>query len=215
LRSGSKSPDEVIVVDGADDPVCAALCHDIHCIYLRSQPGRGRQLHAGAGRAGGEVVWFLHADAHPDSNSIPLIHAAIHNGAAGGYFRFRFTGRPAWHKRLLSGLINLRTTIGIPYGDQGLFLHREVYTAIGGFPDMPLFEEVPLVKAARQAGNFVRLPADIGVSPRRWERDGWMRRTLTNRTLAFGYFIGIPPTTLARRYPANQPRIDQTLAEKS
>jgi hypothetical protein len=71
---------------------------------------------------------------------------------------------------------------------------------MGGFADEPLFEEVPLVRAARERGHFAAVSAAIGVSPRRWERDGWLRRSLGNRLLAIGYMLGISPRRLARRY---------------
>jgi len=200
LGSSSSSADEIIVVDGANDPQCRALCADNRCVYLCSTPGRGNQLNAGASQANGRVIWFLHADSRPMDSAVDAIHRAINDGVIGGYFLFQFTGATTWYKRLLSGLINLRTRIGVPYGDQGLFILRSHYSDIGGFPNTPLFEEVPLVKAARRKGRFVQLAIPIGVSPRRWEQDGWLRRTLANRMLALGYAAGISPATLARRY---------------
>jgi hypothetical protein len=77
---------------------------------------------------------------------------------------------------------------------------RAAYEQAGGFADAPLFEEVPLVRALRRAGRFDSVDAAIGVSPRRWERDGWVRRTLENRLLALAYMAGISPHRLARRY---------------
>ena len=75
-----------------------------------------------------------------------------------------------------------------------------IYQRTDGFADTVLFEEVPLVRAARSAGRFVQLDAPIGVSPRRWERDGWVRRTLGNRLLVIGYMFGLSPDTLVRYY---------------
>ena len=74
------------------------------------------------------------------------------------------------------------------------------YDAVGGFADTPLFEEVPLVRALRGRGTFTRVAAAIGVSPRRWERDGWLWRSFGNRLLALAYLLGVPPRRLARRY---------------
>ena len=200
LKSSTGTPDEIIVVDGANDTNCAALCAEHDCIYVRTKPGRGYQLDAGASHASGNVFWFLHADSRPSASAPDQIRNEISDGAIGGYFRFQFTGKTTWYKRLLAWLINLRARIGVPYGDQGLFIRRSRYADIGGFPDTPLFEEVPLVKAARRNGRFVQLAVPIGVSPRRWERDGWLRRSLANRLLALGYTLGISPATLARHY---------------
>ena len=204
LSSSADRAEEIIVVDGATDQPCRALSANRGCAYLATRAGRGRQLDAGARRATGDVIWFLHADAEPPDSAIGDIKRAIGAGATGGFFRFRFAGRRTWYKEWLGRLINFRARFGTPYGDQGLFFLRSVYAEIGGFPDAPLFEEIPLVKAARRKGHFIQLNTSIGVSPRRWERDGWLRRTLANRMLALGYAAGISPETLARRYHRNQ-----------
>ncbi len=200
LNAADPPCDEMIVVDGEAHPDCARLCTDNRCIYLATRAGRGRQLNAGAAQASGDVLWFLHADAEPPADAVCMIRDAIGDGCAGGFFRFRFLGEPGWHKTLLAAATNLRTTVGMPYGDQGLFVTREAFAKAGGFADDPLFEEVPLVKSVRRIGRFQRLPSAIGVSPRRWERDGWLRRSLANRVLAMAYMFGISPGTLAKRY---------------
>ncbi len=206
LNSLEGPPDEIVIVDGGASSGCRSLARRFSCIYVSARRGRGHQLHAGALRASGDILWFLHADATPPANAIALIRAQHTAGSAGGYFGFRFTGRDTWHKSALARLINLRARFGTPYGDQGLFAARAAYDAAGGFADVPLFEEVPLVRALRRHGSFACMPAEIGVSPRRWERDGWIRRTLGNRLLALGYALGIPPHRLARRY---QPLSDE------
>lgn len=193
-------PDEIVVVDGGASSSCRSLARRFSCVYVNARRGRGHQLHAGALRASSDILWFLHADATPPDNALALIRAQHTASSAGGYFNFRFTGTGTWYKSALACLINLRARFGTPYGDQGLFAARSAYDAAGGFADVPLFEEVPLVRALRRQGSFACMPAGIGVSPRRWERDGWIRRTLANRLLALGYTLGISPYRLARRY---------------
>lgn len=200
LHNLENSPDEIVIVDGGASSGCRSLARRFSCVYVSTRRGRGHQLHAGALRASGDILWFLHADAMPPVNAIALIRAQHTAGSAGGYFAFRFAGTDTWYKSGLAQLINLRARFGTPYGDQGLFASRVAYDTAGGFADVPLFEEVPLVHALRQQGSFACMPAEIGVSPRRWERDGWIRRTLGNRLLAIGYALGIPPHRLARRY---------------
>jgi rSAM/selenodomain-associated transferase 2 len=200
LRALTPPPAEVLVVDGAGSAQCCALCAREGAAYTATRAGRGHQLHHGAMRSRGDVLWFVHADAEVPGGAVAAIRAAIAAGAAGGHFRFRFAGAPAWHKALLAALINLRARYGVPYGDQGIFATRAAYAAAGGFPDVPLFEEVELVKGLRRAGRFVTVRAAIGVSPRRWERDGWLRRTLENRLLALAYMAGVRPERLAARY---------------
>jgi len=200
LRHLGDEPDELLVVSAGDDPAVRRVCADAGARYLEARPGRGPQQHAGALAADAEWLWFLHADALPEPGAAAHIREAGGAGAVGGYFRFSFRGSRTPGRRLLAALINLRARLGTPYGDQGLFFRRDVYLDCGGFPDQPLFEEVRLVRRARRRGRFAALPLPLGVSPRRWERDGWLRRTLGNRLLALGYAMGISPRRLARIY---------------
>jgi len=200
LRNLPAPPDEIVIVDGGSSAGCRSLARRFRCVYVGTRAGRGHQLHAGALRASGDVLWFLHADAEPPVDGITLIRSRHLAGAAGGFFTFRFAGEPTWYKRVLARLINWRTRFGTPYGDQGLFVGRTTYDAVGGFADTPLFEEVPLVRALRRRGPFTRLATAIGVSPRRWERDGWLWRSANNRLLALAYMAGVPAHRLARRY---------------
>jgi rSAM/selenodomain-associated transferase 2 len=200
LAAMPAGPDEVLVVDGGGDDACRAVCQAAGARWIASRPGRGAQLDAGARAAAGDWLWFLHADASPPPAGAAAIREAMTAGRAGGWFRFRFTGTAHALARLIATLTNWRCRFGVPYGDQGLFAAAAAYRRAGGFPDQPLFEEVPLVRGLRRAGTFSPLALSIGVSPRRWEQDGWLRRSLWNRALALGYMLGVPPGRLARRY---------------
>ena len=94
----------------------------------------------------------------------------------------------------------MRAAVGTPYGDQGLFVRTEAYFAAGGFAAEPLFEEVNLTRNLRKTGRFKPLSATIDVATRRWDRDGWLRRTLRNRMLAIRYMLGASPAKLALLY---------------
>lgn len=201
IRGWKTQPTEVVVVSVKPEPELRSLCSEYEYIYIESVANRGLQLDQGARATRGEVLWFLHADAEPHNESLLTISNAITDGAEGGYFRFEFAGRPLWWKRLLQQLIQWRTRLGgIPYGDQGLFVHRDAYSEAGGFNHQPLFEEVALIKNLRARGHFLPLALPIGVAPRRWERDGWCRRSLMNRSLAVRYILGSPAEQLAARY---------------
>ncbi|MBM4197633.1 MAG: glycosyltransferase [Gammaproteobacteria bacterium] len=201
LAGAAHRPLEVLVVDGSAGRSAEPVAQQASVRYLTTRAGRGHQLAAGAAAARGDALWFLHADAQIAPDALAQLAATLGNGAAGGCFRFRFRGRQNPARRCLAWLINLRSQLGgIPYGDQGLFASASAYAAAGGFPDQPLFEEVSLVRGLRRRGRFVRLDASIGVSPRRWERDGWLRRTLANRALALAYGLGIGPARLATWY---------------
>lgn len=201
IRSWPEQPGEIIVVSATEDPELSAHCQALGCRYLESRRCRGAQLDSGARSTEAPVIWFLHADAAPHPSSLKDIVQTLADGAEGGHFRFRFTGASSWRKELIEWLVNIRVRMGgIPYGDQGLFVRREAYLECGGFPHQPLFEEVALVKKLRARKRFRQCQTPIGISPRRWERDGWVRRSLANRRLAIRYVLGTTAEQLARSY---------------
>src|SRR3990167_4813019 len=105
-----------------------------------------------------------------------------------------------WATRVLEQLIGWRNRFGTPYGDQGLFVERSAYLACGQHSPWPLFEEVDLVNNLRGLGDFQRIEHGLLVDPRRWQRDGWWCRSLSNRLLALAHACGVSAFTLARLY---------------
>lgn len=202
-------PLQIIVVDAAQSERCRTLCQRHGALWAPAAPCRGEQLRQGAALAAHDILWFLHADAELQGRPLAALGHAITGGAVGGYFAFRFSGRPGWRGRLLERLVAWRNRVGVPYGDQGLFARRSAYFAAGQHAPWPLFEEVPLVEGLRKHGDFRRIERGLLVSPRRWQRDGWWRRSARNRLLALGFALGIAPQRLARLY-AGQPRAQAT-----
>lgn len=200
LRSLQPPVDEIIVVDSGSESECRSVCEHYDAIYLISAANRGAQLRLGAEQASGRLLWFLHADSTPPAAAVTSIRRHIEAGHTSGYFRFRFNGPDSWGKQLLAAAINLRARLGVPYGDQGIFVTREAYDQANGHAPVPLFEEVGLVKRLRQHHGCTPVSANILVSARRWETDGWIRRSLHNRWLAFCFACGVPPDRLARQY---------------
>jgi len=193
-------PREVIVVDGASSQNCKKICAQYNAIWLASEACRGKQLLVGAEITKGYVLWFLHADSQLSKDPIRAIKLAIKKGAIGGYFKFKFNTPRAWPAFLLELAIAIRCRFGIPYGDQGLFMIRQAYVEAGGHAPLPLFEEVSLVQKIRDLGYFKAINEPIFVNPRRWQRDGWWRRTWENRKLALAYSRGRSPHELAEQY---------------
>lgn len=200
LQTIPEKPGEIIVVDGADNEFCRSICKAYRVHWLASQPCRGQQLLTGAARAQGDVLWFLHTDVRLTPNALAAMKHVIKNGAIGGYFKFRFDAPRDWPAYILERAIMLRCYLGVPYGDQGLFILKKSYHAINGHAPWPLFEEVPLVQGARKVGKFIALNEPIFVSSRRWRQDGWWRRTWNNRELALKFTCGVAPQILAQRY---------------
>lgn len=205
LRKLPQAPLEIIVVDGAASDKCQEICNNNQASRLVSEPCRGHQLLAGAAMAQGDILWFLHADARLSLDPLSAIFRVIEQGAVGGYFRFRFDAPRAWPAFFLEPAIALRCRFGVPYGDQGLFVLRQIYTKVGGHAPLPLFEEVHLVNKTRRLGRFYPLCDPIFVNPRRWLCDGWWRRTWKNRKLALKFARGVAPNELAAHYRSDNP----------
>ena len=167
-------------------------------------PGRGPQLAAGADAARGDWLLFLHADTvlAPGWGGAVLTHIQTRPEMA-GYFALRFDADGPM-AGFVAGWANLRAgLLGLPYGDQGLLISRNLYDATGGYPAIPLMEDVALVRGiGRLKGRrgMTRLRAKALTSAARYGADGWLRRGWRNLTTLVLYFLGVDPVRLARRY---------------
>jgi rSAM/selenodomain-associated transferase 2 len=183
-------------------PHDAAAAARLGARVVASARGRGVQLHAGAKAAEGDWLLFLHADTVPGPGfaaAVARFVADPANRARAGYFRLRFDD-PAPAARFVARLANWRAhLLGLPYGDQGLLLSRALYESAGGFPPLPIMEDVAL---ARRLGRrrFVALDAMLVTSAERYRRDGYLLRPLRNLVCLALYFLGVPPATIASIY---------------
>ena len=200
------APDEVIVVDAASDDGAAELACGVdsdRIHVLSSARGRGVQQNVGARASKGDVVLFLHADCRLAPNAITAIRECVARrpNIAWGCLRMKVCDCD-YRFRLVDAAAHLRSgMLGIAYGDQGIFMRRWAFEAVGGFPEIGLMEDVFVSAALRRLGRPALVGATISVSPRRWKRKGLIRQTLTNWTLTFLASIGVPPNVLARFYP--------------
>lgn len=196
------SADEVIVVDGGSVDGSDRLARSFGARLLSSAPGRGRQLDLGARAARGAWMLFLHADTRlpPDWRADVeryISRSRSHRRAAA--FRFALDD-PSWRARLLEQLVGLRVRLlALPYGDQGLLIHRDLYAATGGFHPLPLMEDVDLVRRLGRR-RLTRLKTPARTSARRWRRDGWLARSLRNLTCLTLYAAGVPVHRIVRLY---------------
>jgi rSAM/selenodomain-associated transferase 2 len=170
-------------------------------IWVESAPGRGIQLNAGAARATGEWLWFVHADSRPPRAWLAAFRSlGGADGVVGGAFAFALDS-PAWQARLLERAVALRVRwFNLPYGDQGLFVRRRTFQSLGGFAPLPLMEDVEFVRRLTRSGTIRHLTLRLTTSARRWEREGWLRRSVRNLTTLSLYGLGVSPERLARRY---------------
>jgi len=191
---------EIIVVDGAADPHLESIvaAHG-RASLQRTNAGRARQMNAGVATATGEWLLFLHADSTLPAGWLAAI-AALEDDVVGGWFRFALDDA-AWQARVIERLTAWRVKhLGLPYGDQGLFVRRRVFETLGGYRDVPLMEDVEFVRRMVRAGRVAELPLQLTTSARRWRRDGWFGRSAKNLLLVGLYFLGVRPARLARWY---------------
>ncbi len=199
LSSGTEV--EVLVVDGGSRDATVQVAERAGARVLFSQPGRGRQMNVGARAARGEIVFFLHGDSQAPFLYDWYIRQALSlAGVAGGSFSFG-VDKPFAGARLIAAMTNVRSQwLGLPYGDQGLFVPKPLFLKCGGFRETPLLEDVHLVKAVKARGRVVTLPAPVLTSARRWTRLGPFQTTLINQIIMAGYLLRVPEPHLARLY---------------
>jgi rSAM/selenodomain-associated transferase 2 len=191
---------EIIVADGGSSDGTRERAAGADLV-LDTPRGRAVQQNAGAAAASGDVLLFLHADCWPEPGALEAIEAALANArTVGGCFRQTIDAPGVAYRLLECGNALRVRTLGWAYGDQGLFVRRDVFTALGGFPELPLMEDLYLTKQLKRAGRFRLLPQRIHVSPRRWERTGILRQTLRNWRLIALAHCGVSPERLAREY---------------
>jgi rSAM/selenodomain-associated transferase 2 len=194
-------PHEVIVVDGGSTDETAAVAARRGARVLRARRGRGAQLAAGGRAASAPVLCFLHADVRLPADARREIAELAEAQPAGAFaFRFRIDA-PGWRYRLIESGTRLRMRLfGLPYGDQGLVVSRADYETAGGYPDLPLMEDVALADALRRVTTIQSLRSELPVSARRWEREGPFTRTLRNWRIMVAYRLGASPHRLGSRY---------------
>jgi glycosyltransferase involved in cell wall biosynthesis len=190
---------EVVVSDGGSSDGTVALVRPPHRL-VRSEPGRGQQLRTGAEAATGDALLFLHADVLPPMDVAAQISEALGAGHAGGNFRLRYPdGGPLGH--WLERLAPVYRRIPRYYGDSGIFVRRDVYDACGGFPWVPIMEDVIFVRRMEAAGPTTYLPGPMVSASRRW-RGRELRTLLLWASMQAAFAFGVTPWRLVRFYRA-------------
>jgi hypothetical protein len=202
LRAVGQSPGhEVIVVDGGSIDATVQRAKEAGATVIASKPGRARQLNAGAARAEGASLLFLHADTLlPLGWGEALVRTLRGSGVAAGAFRFRIAGNfPG--KSLVEWTTGFRSRwFQRPYGDQGLFLSRALFEELGGFADLPIMEDYEMIARLRRRGRIVTVSEAALTSGRRWQELGVLRTTLRNQWMRAGYHLGVNPQKLEASY---------------
>jgi len=192
---------EVIVVDGGSSDATVQRARLRADRVLTAPRGRALQMNAGAEKATGDVLLFLHADTRlPTAAELVVLGGLERSSRAWGRFDVIIASR---HPLLavVSRAMNIRSRVtGIATGDQAIFVKREVFVAAGGFPAIPLMEDIALCKRLKRVGPPLCLSERVTTSGRRWEQHGVLRTILLMWRLRLSYFLGADPALLARRY---------------
>jgi rSAM/selenodomain-associated transferase 2 len=194
-------PDEMILVDGGSSDGTQEICRKFGVELYPSPCGRGRQMNFGAQRGTGDVLLFLHADTRLPPCAFDDIRSALEDPRViGGHFDLQLDDtRPML--RLVGLMISLRSRISkVGTGDQAIFVRRGIFTELGGYPDIPLMEDVAFSRALKRKGAVACLRSRVVTSARRWTREGVWSTILKMWTLKSLYLFGISPVRLKRYY---------------
>lgn len=204
VRSAQCQDAQVIVVDGGSHDDTAEKASDAGALLVRSPRGRALQQNKGAEMAAGRVLLFLHADTVlPGGYVNHVFDILMDKSTVAGAFLFRSDLSHPF-MRFIELMTDLRTRIlNLPYGDQALFVRREVFRTLGGFPDVPIAEDLYLVSKLSKLGKVGLASANILTSGRKWQREGIIRNSLINVLIAVSWAMGISPGTIKRVYRGN------------
>jgi rSAM/selenodomain-associated transferase 2 len=193
---------ELIVVDGGSrDGTVEVVARPPGARLLTSARGRARQMNHGARAAGGDTLLFLHADTRLPAGAPAAIERALAEpGVVGGRFDVSFD-TPRRVLRVVAWFMNARSRLsGICTGDQAIFVRRAAFEAVGGYPDIPLMEDIELSRRLKRRGRLRALRLRVTTSARKWEREGPLRTIGLMWALRFLHFCGVAPARLHHWY---------------
>ncbi len=202
-RMVGQGADEVVVVDAASPDGTAALARSVGARVVDAPRGRGIQQNRGAAATSGDVLLFLHADCWLEPGAVGVLRLFVrdHPKVPGGCFRSRVQAEVPMFRAIDSAAHFRAGVLGVPYGDQAIFATRRAFERVGGFPEIPLMEDVFFSLRLRRLGRLGLLPSRVHVSPRRWHHQGLVRQTVRTGFLTASAAVGVPTPILARLYP--------------
>ncbi|WP_350333346.1 TIGR04283 family arsenosugar biosynthesis glycosyltransferase [Coralliovum pocilloporae] len=196
---------QVIIADGGSGDNTHAVSDDAGCDWLNAPEGRGSQLAAAAELARGDWLLFLHADTVLSEGWIREVEHFIERAERNdqtdraAYFRFALDDLGG-KARLLEKIVALRCALfALPYGDQGLLIHKQTYRALGGFRSVPLMEDVDLVRRVGRS-RLYGLRTEAITSAVRYRKNGFLPRMMRNIVCLSLYYLGVPPRHIKRLY---------------
>ena len=203
----SRKDIEIIIADGGSEDktrdIISNLTSHLPSLYLIETPkGRARQMNEGANISKGDILLFLHGDCRLPENALEYIWDTIQSGRyVAGAFDIRINKRGLFF-RITEKAANMRSRyLRVIYGDQAMFMKRETFFRVGGFPVLPLMEDIAISKRLKRLGRFRFINTPVIVSARRWEKEGAFYTMFRDITLASAYILfNVSPEKLVRYY---------------
>lgn len=191
---------EIIVVDGGSTDNTIELAKSYARVVM-SHRGRANQMNTGASVSVGDILWFIHADSYVDQSALMNIHSALRvDEVIGGGLSLCFA-EISWPLRIIAKLSNVRARyLHWIFGDQSMFVRRVDFEAVGGFPDIPIMEDLEISLRLKRRGKLVILPALSKTSARRFLENGTWRTIGRMHVMKMQYFLGVHPNDLLRKY---------------
>jgi rSAM/selenodomain-associated transferase 2/rSAM/selenodomain-associated transferase 1 len=196
---------EIIVVDGGSQDKTGEIAQSLGVQVISTAPGRANQMNAGAKRAIGEILLFLHADTQLPQRFDRIVLEQLEDPEViAGAFELCIDSQ-GWGLRAIETGVKWRSRwLSLPYGDQGIFLRSEVFRQLGGFAQLPIMEDFELISRLKKLGKIAIAPVAVRTSARRWQKLGLLKTTVINQLMIIGYYLGVSPDRLASWYRGNQ-----------
>lgn len=191
---------EIIIVDGESNDNTFFYASSL-VRTIKAKRGRANQMNQGAKASKGEILWFVHADSMLEKDAIKQIEITVSQGFVGGGFSIYFYDYHTFFMRYITVTSNIRSKIsGLFYGDQGMFVRKDVFLKLGCFPEMELMEDFKFSRYIRKIGKMKLLEKNIGTSARRYKNGGQLRTHLLMHKIRILYFLGVPTSKLNKMY---------------
>ncbi|OAA91633.1 PGL/p-HBAD biosynthesis glycosyltransferase [Clostridium ljungdahlii] len=195
-----KGDKEIIVVDGGSSDSTKQIADRFAKVVL-SEKGRANQMNKGAAKARGDILWFVHLDSIVNEASIEKIQLAIDEKYVGGGFSLKFYDYDTLFMKYISTTSNLRAKyLGLYFGDQGIFVRRDVFEGVGGYPKQEIMEDWELSLLMKKMGKLKLINTTIGTSARRFKNGGQLKTHLLMHKIKLLYLLGTPTDKLAKIY---------------
>lgn len=192
---------DIIAVDGGSSDHTRAIARYYGITVSRAAKGRGKQLNMGARLATNDTLLFLHSDTLPPPDFANQIISCLDlSDTGGGAFSLKIDAPGVGYRIIEKGANFRAAALQMPYGDQAIFVKKELFHKAGGFPDQKILEDVALIRQLKKYGKIRLAPSAVTTSARRWRKLGLLKTTLLNQLILTGYLLNIDPEQLARLY---------------